>query len=561
MLKQVITIIVIIVSVLEFTGCLPDHGNLKLKTRGDKSNFPEINKPLSDFFDSDEINLEDLKAVEMDLTFLDIAASMLRMNQIMLKMKVSGGAEWPKVLDLKKQNSTEGYTLWLRDQSKKNFSFLEMYQDLFMIDVKFFGCWTTIKERLFIEVMKKISINLLHQKQILDYRPEGCGGPGIIFQDRNKRQIYDCQKLINSRKTKCSCFDKRLEDQLFSHMTKNKSFMKWVNVEVNPSCLRTIKSPKHKIYKDFEDAFFSLLPKNCLQEIKKCKSSILHLNNSITKKEKELKEIESDEMQKNEEKQNQRKDIIEDIKTTKQKINNLELDSSNLDKLEELENELIRKEKVLQATFKGNLQEINSKRKKSINKEIEGFQKKISNQKDLYQKYLKDSLDSPSIYEKSNEDTIDLVRNLKRIASAINNNLSIAIKSSSIATTKLIYDLKTMNAVRLNIDKVSKTLAYEFILRKMYNKMTTIDRIKLSLFSIFTWVDTRQEINIPVKELNQTQEYMIEKWNKLIKKAIYVIPISIRIANEVKVQNFLMKLIKQYLDKLDEIIVKQYKAE
>ena len=560
MLKLLIKIIVILLSLLQVTGCFPDRGKFNLKIPGGTDKSPAINKPMTDLFESDEIKLRDLKAVEMDLTFSDLAASMLKINQLMLNMKVSGGAEWPKMLVLTKQDFTEGYTLWLRDQSKKNFSFLEMYQDFFMIDVKFFGCWTTVKERLFIEAMKKISFNLEHQKQIIDYRPEGCGGPNIIFQNRNKRQKEECEKLIESRKQKCSFFDDRLEDQLYSYMTNKKAIIKWINAGVNSSCLRSIKSPKHRVYKNFEEAFYTLLPKDFSLRIKKCKNRIEYLNTCITEKEEALNKIEIAEKKKEEEKQNERKKIQDEIKTIKQEMSMLDLNNSNLNKFENLEKKLIKNEEILESSYiKEVFQKKNRERKEAINKNIKDLQNKISTQKNLYQKLLEDSLDTPKIYKNNNNDTIDLIRNLKRLASAVYNNLNITIASSSVATTKLIYDLKTMNSVRLNIDKVSKTLAYEFILRKMYNKMSTSDKIKLSLFSIFTWGDTTQQIKITGKELNQTKQYMNRKWNKLLKKSFYILPFTIKIANQVKFQHFVMKLKKQYLEKLDNIIKKTRK--
>ncbi|XPV75558.1 MAG: hypothetical protein ACNI27_13060 [Desulfovibrio sp.] len=204
-----------------------------------------------------------LMGLELDLTYIDAMSSMLKVNNIMLnQMILSDDCRWPSRLKLEKREVDDPYNIWIQKQIGKEFSFYKYYgagkiSELFSIN--------GIGQRIMIEISKQTLKRLVHQRKVLDYRPDGCGSPAIY----GEACVSDakCKQYERDRKGVCGYFDKPLEDQILESLVQGKS-LAWVDRGIRSKCLTPVKGTKN-VRKNFQDAFESLLNPKLIRRYKK----------------------------------------------------------------------------------------------------------------------------------------------------------------------------------------------------------------------------------------------------------------------------------------------------
>ncbi|MBF0621564.1 MAG: hypothetical protein HQL54_06515 [Magnetococcales bacterium] len=244
-----------------------------------------------------------LKGVEMDFTFVDQVTSMLRVNELMLtRMEISSDAEWPLAVMRPEGEGADiaAYDSWLEQKLKEDFSYFEYYGELSGMEMlgaigSMGQMFNTAKDRILTEAIKSVGMDLEHQRQVLDYRPDGCVSPAYGGAQSASESVCAAVEKENNRTKLCGFFNAPLEDQLFEFLSGDHSAADWLDTPVDDLCLRPVTALSGSIHKNVNAAFISLLPEHLSEEIQAVESNITEMTEQKSDLEAQIKQAEASE--------------------------------------------------------------------------------------------------------------------------------------------------------------------------------------------------------------------------------------------------------------------------
>ena len=473
-----------------------------------------------------------LQGLELDLVYLDALTAMLKMNNVMLKqMPITADAKWPDELETPDMDKAikEAYSEWLDKEMKRNFSFFLYYGDMSLNDLASFK---NMAERPVIEGVQLLVENILHQRKVLSYKPDGCGSPAICGDTKISKKA--CSKLIKSRRKSCGSFDKPLEDQIFNAFMKKKGMI-WVDEAVNRKCLRTVKTVSKK-GNSFESAFTSLLDPGLVAQYESAQKEV----NVQAKETMKLKQAVANlEMKKQKlEDANDADETRIGLLTGKKSLSLGSLFGSSEPTPEEIKEQ----EAVAKMSLKAKDAEVAKRqaaiaereaRIKKLKVAIKPLDKKLDKQEDIlddavdaYQEFMEKAEDMIVVNDK---DSVLLARKMLTVAEAAYSNMTVAVTTLPAVMGKCGVDICYIGTAAPQMSMLPQTLAIETINVTGKSKKAAMamakKRIKLTLersvmliptlFNIASQVYTQYELTDPKIEY---LEKVIDAGEDLFKK-------------------------------------------
>lgn len=143
--------------------------------------------------------------------------------------------------------------------------------------------------RMFIEGSKNLGLEFEHTKSVLSYVPFGCDctyfSQDFLDADIDKAT---CNKIKNMWcYKKCDFFNRPVEDMLVEYMFKRGGIRNWADVPVDIQCFRTV-SGEH--LGTFKDVFYSLLPPDIMDKIKRIDSEIFLVEADLEEVKQQMKD-------------------------------------------------------------------------------------------------------------------------------------------------------------------------------------------------------------------------------------------------------------------------------
>ncbi len=204
-----------------------------------------------------------LQGLELDLTYMDIMAAMLRTNHLMLNQKISPEANWPANMTL--GDPSDQYDELLENELKRHFSCFLYYGDMSIADLMSFK---KAAERPIIEAVQSVSKHVVHQRMALANAHVGSD---------------DLQEV-------CFEFVQPLEEVIYTNLVAKDSGS-WISCQVEVDCLRSVEA-HWKSYAKFEEAFEALLDESIVDEYKATQSEIARQNELLAKQKQEKSQLE-----------------------------------------------------------------------------------------------------------------------------------------------------------------------------------------------------------------------------------------------------------------------------
>lgn len=228
------------------------------------------------------------KGLEISFGGAELILASLKQNRIMLtRMEVSTEARWMQNIalpaegtgtsaEMQGQNRHRVYVNLLESQLRQNFSAVDYYGD---VDVQslmgnvlsgdLFAIGAEVADTTIMQMMLGLGENLMHQRRIIDYMPEGFDKRdyhNYCTIDPVRFQSY-CEDISRALASRCDYFDKPLEVTLFDYMAEPNRVAGYMDTPVDTACLARAESVQGRYFANVEEALKSLVPHHHAQRI------------------------------------------------------------------------------------------------------------------------------------------------------------------------------------------------------------------------------------------------------------------------------------------------------
>lgn len=456
------TIVALLALCLALTGCLGGANGGSGQQANRNGQMPEIKKEQVAVTGENP-----LQGLELDLAFMDAMLAMLQTNHMMLdQMTIDANAKWPSMLtmpDMEKETES-AYNEWLDAQMKRDFSFFLYYGDVSINDFLSIKGFT---ERPIIEGVQLLTERILHQRQILDYRPDGCESPAIFGESEASKAL--CAKIIKNNRKRCASFNQPLEDQIFKAFMAKKGLL-WADEDVNRRCLRTVTT-KNKKGTNFETAFRSLLDPSLVMRYDDKQKEVTRQGRELSKLKHKLAELEMKETK------------VKDKRSAEKSRQNLLMGKSNLsigrlfgskpsaEEIKQQEEIAKMSQKAKDAEIKMLQASIESADKKLplLKAEIKAQDEKVDAQEELfdqavdaYELLLEEAEETIVV---NNKNSVKLAKNLLEVGDVAYNNMGTAVAAIPLVLGKCGVDVCYLGTAGPQLANLPRTLAAEMFLK------------------------------------------------------------------------------------------------
>jgi len=396
-----------------------------------------------------------LQGVEMDLAFVDMAAAVLRTDDMMLnRIPISADDTWPTLLAVPEDKV---YKDWLEQRLAQDFDFFLYYGDV----KNFFILLDPIKaqQRLFIEMAQSVGCTLEHQLKVISYMPIGCDGP--VPKGMESPKASYCELLKLNHKADCAFFDGGLEKELKAPMLSG-DLESWVKTPINSTCLVKSNAVTGNSYQNFNAAFRSLLPQSMLDDIRKAEEHV----NDISDEMKELYSQKAELKQKHEQRITQYKDLLKEFGGGNVKAKGKKEAKATRKIWEKSKsisiNDLIPVPPITKAKIELAMKNENTLFKQDlaeVEKKLEAKEETRDQSVAVYEHLMDKALESPE----GTEENIHLAKNLHMIAETVDNNLDKALYGTGIIEAKLAVDIVLLTQNGCAPDQVAAAMEQEIL--------------------------------------------------------------------------------------------------